>query len=123
MVYLKMGQRVSNTVITTGDMRYYYINIIASTKIQQANQCHGSWVTRRALTPDIHSLMPQDQRDGVPFGLSGGFKPAGHRPKQSSEFCGKNYLPLSTLFTHGATNGPNRRHCSTVIIKQLEIHF
>ena len=54
-VYLKTGQRVSNTVIATVDMRYYYINIIASsTKMQQANQSHGSLVTRRALTPDIH---------------------------------------------------------------------
>ena len=54
-VYLKTGQRDSNTVIATGDMRCYYINIIASsTKIQQANQCHGSWVMCRALTPDIH---------------------------------------------------------------------
>ena len=33
------------------NMRCYYINIIASsTKIQQANQCHGSRVTCRALT-------------------------------------------------------------------------
>ena len=47
--------RESAIVITTGDIHCYYINITASsTKIQLANQCHGYWVTCRALTPDIH---------------------------------------------------------------------
>ena len=52
------------------------------------------------------------QRDGVPFGLGSDSKLACYKPKQSSQFCEKDYWPLSTLLTHGAING------LTVDIKQ-----